>query len=740
MHHHYRVKLLAAALGAVAMSAASAASVDHLHAQKIAPVPVASVAAQLGLQAHSTLKPQFARPGAKGLSTVRMQQMYRGVPVYGRSVAVDRNAQGVAVEVSGALEKGLVAELPSVKPRLNKKQAQARLRRHVQAKSFSFGQSVYNKETRLFVYPGQKQGQAARLVYLTSYVVTGPDKVARPTAIVDADTGAIIKQWDGLTTDQIVDANGPGGNLKTGEYYWGQNGLPPLVATQSGGTCYLYNSDVRTYNMNHATSGSGTLVSFSCYTHSGDSANGAYSPANDAHHFGQVVHDMYQQWFGAPPLNQILLMRVHYGTNYENAFWDGTAMSFGDGASTFYPLVALDVTSHEISHGFTEQHSGLQYTGQSGGMNEAFSDMAGEAAEYFDRGSNDWLVGSDIFKGNGALRYMCNPTRDGRSIDNAADYYPGLDVHYSSGVYNKAFCTLAQTSGWNTRSAFSVFERANALYWNANATFVSGACGVESAADDLGYEKQDVIDAFSVVGVTCPGTGGGGGGGGGTDLQNGVPVSGISASQGQFTQAWTVTVPAGAANLVVTTSGGSGDADLYVKFGSEPTTGSYDCRPYQNGNNESCSFASPQAGTYYVKLRAYQSFSGVTLKATWDTAGGGGGSGGVHDNPTDTAIPDGGSVTSNINVTGEAGPAPSDLKVHVSIVHPYRGDVRITLIAPGGGSVVLKQPDYYDNQSDVDQTWTVDASGVQGNGTWKLKVDDVYTVYSGYIDDWSLEF
>ncbi|EIL90074.1 M4 family metallopeptidase, partial [Rhodanobacter spathiphylli] len=138
-----------------------------------------------------------------------------------------------------------------------------------------------------------------------------------------------------------------------------------------------------------------------------------------------------------PPLNMQLVMKVHYKSNYENAFWDGSAMYFGDGASTFYPLVSLDVTSHEISHGYTEQNSGLEYSGQSGGMNEAYSDIAGEAAEFYDRGSADFLVGADIVKTSAgigdALRYMCNPTQDGGSIDNAADYYNGLDVHYSSG-------------------------------------------------------------------------------------------------------------------------------------------------------------------------------------------------------------------------------------------------------------------------------------------------------------------
>ena len=126
---------------------------------------------------------------------------------------------------------------------------------------------------------------------------------------------------------------------------------------------------------------------------------------------------MYSGWYNTAPISQKLRMRVHYSNNYENAFWDGSQMTFGDGASTFYPLVSLDVSSHEVSHGFTEQNSGLRYAGQSGGINEAFSDMAGEAAEYFMKGSNDWLVGADIFKqAEGSLRYMEDPTRDGRSI------------------------------------------------------------------------------------------------------------------------------------------------------------------------------------------------------------------------------------------------------------------------------------------------------------------------------------
>ncbi len=284
-----------------------------------------------------------------------------------------------------------------------------------------------------------------------------------------------------------------------------------------------------------------------------------------------------------------------------------SAMTFGDGASTFYPLVDINVSAHEVSHGFTEQNSGLIYSGMSGGMNEAFSDIAGEAAEFYIKGSVDWLVGADIFKSSGGLRYFEQPSRDGRSIDHASQYYNGLDVHHSSGVYNRAFYLLANKSGWNVRKGFEVFTLANQLYWTASSTFDAGACGVAKAAGDMGYSVNDVVDAFNQVGVNanC-----------GTNnsrvLVNGTPVNNLSGASGSL-EYYTFTVDS-AASAVVSISGGSGDADLYLKAGSKPTTSSWDCRPYRNGNSESCSVNAQPGTTYHVMLRGYSSYNGVTLK------------------------------------------------------------------------------------------------------------------------------
>ena len=122
-------------------------------------------------------------------------------------------------------------------------------------------------------------------------------------------------------------------------------------------------------------------------------------------------------------------------------------------------------------------------------------------------------------------------------------------------------------------------------------------------------------------------TGDGGGGGdpdpgpdpdpGDGGLQNGVPVTGLSGASGSETR-YTFNVPSGARNLVIRISGGSGDADLYVRRNAPPTTSSYDCRPYRAGNSEACTASTALGGTYHIMVRGYRAYSGVTLTASYD--------------------------------------------------------------------------------------------------------------------------
>ncbi len=145
-------------------------------------------------------------------------------------------------------------------------------------------------------------------------------------------------------------------------------------------------------------------------------------------------------------------------------------------------------------------------------------------------------------------------------------------------------------------------------------SLVTHGVPVTDPANNITKPRVDTLASVAAVD-------GGGSGPGAGELSNGVPVTGLSGGQGSETY-FTIEVPAGASNLVISISGGSGDADLYVRHGSEPTTGSWDCRPYLNGNNETCTFASPAAGTWYVMIRGFTSYSGVSLVASFDEPAG----------------------------------------------------------------------------------------------------------------------
>ncbi len=451
----------------------------------------------LGLDAASELKPVQTYKDAI-TDVTRFQQYYQGVPVWGEQIVVAKDNAGSRLYGRALVdvENGFRNNTPA----FTAEQALQRMKGQTAGKR---GMIFENEKSELMLYMDDNGDSS--FVYSVSFFADTKEggHPTRPFFLIDATSGEILKQWEGLTHSLV--GTGPGGNQKTGQYEYGSGGLDFLDVAVSGSTYTMNNANVKTVNLNHGTTGS-TAYSYTGPRNTVKTINGAYSPLNDAHHFGSVVFDMYNAWVGTAPLTFQLTMRVHYSSNYENAFWNGSSMTFGDGASTFYPLVSLDVSSHEVSHGFTEQNSNLTYSAQSGGINEAFSDMAGEAAESYDRGSNDWLVGADIFKSNGALRYMANPPQDGSSIDHTSDYYSGLDVHYSSGVYNKAFYLLATTAGWNTQKAFQVFARANQLYWTSSTNYNTGVCGVRDAANDLGYGGAAVEAAFAVVGASCGGS------------------------------------------------------------------------------------------------------------------------------------------------------------------------------------------------------------------------------------------
>ena len=203
--------------------------------------------------------------------------------------------------------------------------------------------------------------------------------------------------------------------------------------------------------------------------------------------------------------------RVHYGKNYVNAFWDGTKMTYGDGDGVNYgPLVSLDVAGHEMSHGVTENTAGLTYSGESGGLNEATSDIFGTMVEFYANNATDpgdYLIGEEIdLKKHLGLRRMDNPASDGSSLNCWSSNAKNVDVHYSSGIGNHFFYLLAEGTGAKTidgvahnsptcngrtvtgigrAAAEKIWYRALTVYMTSSTNYKGARTATLNAAKDL---------------------------------------------------------------------------------------------------------------------------------------------------------------------------------------------------------------------------------------------------------------
>jgi len=252
--------------------------------------------------------------------------------------------------------------------------------------------------------------------------------------------------------------------------------------------------------------------------------------AVDAHYGAQMTYDFMKNVLGRDSLDgkgEKLVSNVHINNNYVNAFWDGKQMNYGDGdGKQAGPLTTLDIAGHEIAHGLTERTAGLIYSGESGGLNEAFSDIMGTGVEWYASQKNqavkfDWAVGEDAWTPNNgdatdALRYMDDPTKDGYSVDHYSNYPKQTEVHGSSGIANNAFYLLAnggtnKTSGQKVdggigmEKGLKIYYRALAHYMTPSTTFAQAREATLKAATDLygadSVEAQKVKQSWSAVGV-----------------------------------------------------------------------------------------------------------------------------------------------------------------------------------------------------------------------------------------------
>jgi Zn-dependent metalloprotease len=262
--------------------------------------------------------------------------------------------------------------------------------------------------------------------------------------IVDAATGRQLDAWDDIHT---AAATGTGKTLYSGNVTLTTNSV-------SGGYELRDPSRGNTYTINLKNKTSGTTVFTDADNVWGNnSTSDTASAGADAQYGTAVTWDYYKNVHGRTGIandGKGAYNRVHYSRNYANAYWSDSCfcMTYGDGDGTsLKALVSLDVAGHEMTHGVTSRTANLTYSGESGGLNEATSDIFGSMVEFYAANGSDagdYLIGEKVMVGGGALRYMYKPSTDGGSSDCWYSGVGSLDVHYSSGVANHFFFLLAE--------------------------------------------------------------------------------------------------------------------------------------------------------------------------------------------------------------------------------------------------------------------------------------------------------
>ncbi len=603
----------------------------------------AETAEDLKLGAKEKLVVRDVTKDRDGTVHTRYERTYDGLPVLGGDMVVQTTKSGRTEGVTKAAK----AQLKGVDTSADIKASAAEKQALGAAKAEGSKKTDADRAPRKVVW--MAEGKPV-LAYET--VVGGLQHDGTPNelhVITDAATGKKLFQWQGIE-------NGTGNT----QY----SGTVTLGSSQSGSNYTLTDAgrgNHKTYNLNRGTSGTGTLFS------GPDDVWGNGQPSNletagaDAAYGAQLTWDYYKNVHGRSGIRGDgvgAYSRVHYGNNYVNAFWSDACfcMTYGDGSGNSKPLTSIDVAAHEMTHGVTAATGNMTYSGESGGLNEATSDIFAAAVEFNannpqDKG--DYLVGEKIdINGDGTpLRYMDKPSKDGSSKDSWYSGIGNVDVHYSSGVANHFYYLLSEGSG-------------------------------AKEIDGVQYDSP---------------------------TSDGLPVTGIGRDK---------------ASLIWFKA-------LTTKF---TTTTNY---------------AAARTGTLAVAGELYGATSAEykAVAHAWAAVNVGSRPGGeepggkTFENTADVNIPDAGAaVTSSVDVTGVTGNAPSALKVGVDIVHTWRGDLQVDLVAPDGTNYRLKSTSSSDSADNVKETYTVNASSEVANGSWKLKVQDKARQDTGYINSFKLTF
>ena len=514
-----------------------------------------------GLNEHTSFVPQSVMQDSLGQTHIRLQQYHNGVRVWGGEIISHTNTQGQELPQTAAIQRNIQLETT---PKLSTSEVLALVKKDL-ASRFDFS---HEPTIELVVYPNtekkvlaQRANIAATELNATDFVIetTGyqlayyvhtelehPNDTRHTDYLINANTGAIIEKWDSLQNENAI---GTGKSQYSGTVNLNTNSI-------SGG--YELRDVTRptqgsnaVYDLNHVTYGTGKIYTNPNNTW-GDGANFKEDPepttsangqtaAVDAAFGIQGTWDMYKNVFGRVGIDgkgSATYARVHYDYAYDNAFYSDQCMciTYGDGTK-LQTLTSLDVAAHEFAHGVCSTTAALIYNKESGGLNEANSDIMGAMAEFYVRGANaqgdripdtggNWTQGEQLTTPAYPLkmRFLYKPSKDGKSADAWSASLEKLNVHYSSGPMNRAFYFLSQgaTTSGDTSSSYlpkgmtgvgndkaaKIWFRALTTYMTPATNYADARISMIQAVRDLfplaSPEEIAVWNAFAAINVGSP--------------------------------------------------------------------------------------------------------------------------------------------------------------------------------------------------------------------------------------------
>ncbi|PDY45231.1 bacillolysin [Bacillus pseudomycoides] len=476
---------------------------------------------------------QVKKDSATDATVVRMQQVYEGTPVWGSTQLAHVSKDGSLKVLSG-----------TVVPDLDKKEKLKNKNKIEGKKAIAIAQQDLGLTPKYEVEPSAdlyvyQNGEDTTYAYVVKLNFLEP-KPGNYYYFIEAESGKVLNKYN--TIDHVNGENQAPlkqenakqegkavvkpvtGTNKVGTGKGVLGDTKSINTTLSGSTYYLQDNTrgatIFTYDAKNRSTLPGTL-----WTDTDNVFNASRDAAAvDAHYYAGVTYDYYKNTFNRNSINDAgapLKSTVHYGSNYNNAFWNGSQMVYGDGDGyTFTSLSGgLDVIGHELTHAVTEYSSNLIYQNESGALNEAVSDIFGTLVEYYDNRNPDWEIGEDIYtpsQSGDSLRSMSDPTKYG-DPDHYSKRYTGSSdnggVHTNSGIINKAAYLLANggthygvtVNGIGKDKVGAIYYRANTQYFTESTTFSQARAGLVQAAADLyganSAEVTAVKQSYDAVGV-----------------------------------------------------------------------------------------------------------------------------------------------------------------------------------------------------------------------------------------------